>query len=60
MYSIKIAAGTREVIKDLVGGTIQIILEELNEQEESREEGDSKHYDSRNRYKSKMSAVEPG
>lgn len=41
MYSIKIAAGTREVIKDLVGGTIQIILEELNEQEESREEGDS-------------------
>jgi len=54
MYDIKTAADIQEALKDLLGGTIQSMLEaELDEQVESREENDPEYHDSRNGYKPK-------
>jgi hypothetical protein len=44
MYDIKTAADIQEALKDLLGGTIQSMLEaELDEQVESREENDPEY-----------------
>ena len=54
MYDIKTAADIQEALKDLLGGTIQSMLEaELEEQVEVREEADPEYHDSRNGYKPK-------
>ena len=54
MYDIKTAADIQEALKDLLGGTIQNMLEtELEEQMEDREEEDPEYHDSRNGYKHK-------
>ena len=54
MYDIKTAADIQEALKDLLGGTIQSMLEtELEEQMEDREEEDPEYHDSRNGYKPK-------
>ena len=54
MYDIKTAADIQETLKDLLGGTIQSMLEtELEEQMEDREEEDPEYHDSRNGYKPK-------
>ena len=54
MYDIKTAADIQEALKDLLGGTIQSMLEtELEEQAEEREAGDPEYHDSRNGYKPK-------
>ena len=54
MYDIKTAADIQEALKDLLGGTIQSMLEtELEEQMEDREEADPEYHDSRNGYKPK-------
>ena len=54
MYDIKTAADIQEALKDLLGGTIQSMLEtELEEQVEVREEKDPEYHDSRNGYKPK-------
>ena len=54
MYDIKTAADIQEALKDLLGGTIQSMLEaELDEQVEEREEADPEYRDSRNGYKPK-------
>ena len=54
MYDIKTAADIQEALKDLLGGTIQSMLEtELDEQVEDREENDPEYHDSRNGYKPK-------
>lgn len=54
MYDIKMAADIQEALKDLLGGTIQNMLEtELDEQVEDREENDPEYHDSRNGYKPK-------
>ena len=54
MYDIKTAADIQEALKDLLGGTIQSMLEtELEEQVETREEADPEYHDSRNGYKPK-------
>ena len=54
MYDIKTAADIQEALKDLLGGTIQSMLEaELDEQVEEREEADPEYHDSRNGYKTK-------
>lgn len=54
MYDIKTAADIQEALKDLLGGTIQSMLEaELDEQVEEREEADPAYHDSRNGYKPK-------
>jgi transposase-like protein len=54
MYDIKTAADIQEALKDLLGGTIQSMLEaELDEQVEEREEADPEYHDSRNGYKPK-------
>ena len=54
MYDIKTAADIQEALKDLLGGTIQSMLEtELEEQVEDREEADPEYHDSRNGYKPK-------
>ena len=51
MYDIKTAADIQEALKDLLGGTIQSMLEtELEEQVEDREENDPEYHDSRNGY----------
>ena len=53
-YDIKTAADIQEALKDLLGGTIQSMLEtELEEQVEDREETDPEYHDSRNGYKPK-------
>lgn len=55
MYDIKTAADIQEALKDLLGGTIQNMLEaELEEQMEGRGEEDPEYHDSRNGYKPKM------
>ena len=54
MYDIKTAADIQEALKDLLGGTIQSMLEaELDEQVEEREEADPEYHDSRKGYKPK-------
>ena len=54
MYDIQTAADVQEALKDLLGGTIQSMLEaELDQQIEEREEADPEYNDSRNGYKSK-------
>ena len=54
IYDIKTAADIQEALKDLLGGTIQNMLEtELEEQMEDREEEDPEYHDSRNGYKPK-------
>lgn len=54
MYDIKSAADIQEALKDLLGGTIQSMLEaELDVQMENRKEADPAYSDSRNGYKSK-------
>ena len=54
MYDIKTAADIQEALKDLLGGTIQSMLEaELDEQVSEREAADPEYHDSRNGYKSK-------
>ena len=54
MYDIKTAADVQEALKDLLGRTIQSMLEtELEEQLEKREEADPEYHDSRNGYKPK-------
>ena len=54
MYDSKTAADIQEALKDLLGGTIQSMLEtELEEQVEVREEADPEYHDSRNGYKPK-------
>lgn len=54
MYDIKTAADIQEALKDLLGGTIQSMLEtELEEQMEDQEEEDPEYHDSRNGYKPK-------
>ena len=46
MYDIKTAADIQEALKDLLGGTIQSMLEtELEEQVEVREEADPEYHD---------------
>ena len=54
MYDIQTAADLQEALKDLLGGTIQSMLEaELEEQMEDREEAEPEYPDSRNGYKPK-------
>ena len=54
MYDIKTAADVQDALKDLLGGTIQSILEaELDQQISEREEADPAYSDSRNGYKTK-------
>lgn len=54
MYDIKTAADIQEALKDLLGGTIQGMLEaELEQQMEAREEAEPGYTDSRNGYKAK-------
>lgn len=54
MYDIKTAADIQDALKDLLGGTIQSILEtELSTQMGEREEADPAYNDSRNGYKPK-------
>ena len=54
MYDIKTAADIQEALKDLLGGTIQGMLEaELDQQIEEREESEAEYTDSRNGYKPK-------
>ena len=54
MYDIKTAADVQDALKDLLGETIQSILEaELDQQIKEREEVDPEYNDSRNGYKTK-------
>ena len=54
MYDIKTAKDIQEALKDLLGGTIQSMLEtELSAQIQEREEADPEYSDSRNGYKPK-------
>ena len=54
IYEIKTAADVQEALKDLLGGTLQSMLEaELDQQIEEREEADPEYNDSRNGYKRK-------
>ena len=54
MYDIKTAGDIQKALKDLLGGTIQSMLEtELEEQMEGREEAEPEYHDSRNGYKPK-------
>ena len=54
IYEIKTAADVQEALKDLLGGTLQSMLEaELDQQIEDREEADPEYNDSRNGYKRK-------
>ena len=54
MYDIKNAADIQEALKDLLGGTIQSMLEtELSTQMQEQEEADPEYRDSRNGYKPK-------
>lgn len=54
MYDIKTAKDIQEALKDLLGGTIQSMLEaELTTQMEAREDEDPAYSDSRNGYKPK-------
>ena len=54
IYEIKTAADVQEALKDLLGGTLQSMLEaELDQQIEEYEEADPEYNDSRNGYKGK-------
>jgi putative transposase len=54
MYDIRTAADIQEALKELLGGTIQSMLEtELDEQMESRKENALEYHDGRNGYKPK-------
>ena len=54
MYDIKIAADLQDALKDLLGGTIQTMLEqEINEQIKAKEEANPEYNDSRNGFKDK-------
>jgi putative transposase len=54
MYDIKTASDIQEALKDLLGGTIQNMLEaELDTQMQERSEGEPDYSDSRNGYKPK-------
>ena len=54
MYDIKTAADIQEALKDLLGGTIQCMLEaELDTQMQERSEAEPDYSDSRNGYKTK-------
>ena len=54
MYNIKTAADLQDALKDLLGGTIQTMLEqEINEQIKAKEEADPEYNDSRNGFKDK-------
>lgn len=54
MYDIKSVADIQEALKDLLGGTIQSMLEaELSTQMREHEEEDASYSDSRNGYKPK-------
>ncbi len=54
VYDIKTAADIQEALKDLLGGTIQSMLEtELSTQMQEQEEADPEYRDSRNGYKPK-------
>ena len=54
MYDIKSASDIQEALKDLLGGTIQSMLEaELETQMEERREAEPDYSDSRNGYKTK-------
>ena len=54
MYDIKTAADLQDALKDLLGGTIQTMLEqEINEQIKAKEEADPGYNDSRNGFKDK-------
>ena len=54
VYDIKTAADVQEALKDLLGGTLQSMLEaELDHQIAEREEADPGYNDSRNGYKTK-------
>lgn len=53
-YHVETTADLQEALKDLLGGTIQAMLEqELESQMESKEEADPSYSDSRNGYKPK-------
>ena len=55
MYDIKTAADIQEALKDLLGGTIQSMLEaELDTQMQERSESEPDYCDSRNGYKPKV------
>ncbi|MDD4512127.1 MAG: IS256 family transposase [Eubacteriales bacterium] len=54
MYEIKTTADLQGALKDLLGGTIQTMLEqEINEQIKAKEEADPEYNDSRNGFKDK-------
>lgn len=54
MYDIKTAADLQDALKDMLGGTIQTMLEqEINEQIKAKEEADPEYNDSRNGFKDK-------
>jgi putative transposase len=54
MYDIKTTADLQGALKDLLGGTIQTMLEqEINEQIKAKEEADPEYNDSRNGFKDK-------
>ena len=54
MYDIKTAADLQDALKDLLGGTIQTMLEqEINEQIKAKEEANPEYNDSRNGFKDK-------
>lgn len=53
-YQVQTTADLQEALKDLLGGTIQTMLEqELESQIEERKAGDTEYKDSRNEYKPK-------
>ena len=53
-YDVRTAADLQEALKDLLGGTIQTMLnQELDSQMEEREASDSEYHDMRNGYKPK-------
>lgn len=54
MYDIKTTADLQGALKDLLGGTIQTMLEqEINEQIKAKEDADPEYNDSRNGFKDK-------
>ena len=54
-YDIKTAVDLQEALKDLLGGTLQSMLEaKLDQQIKEHEEVDPEYNDSRNGYKGKM------
>ena len=61
MYDIKTAADIQEALKDLLGGTIQSMLEaEMDEQVSEREAADSEYHDSRKSCRIQAGPCQPG